>query len=465
MRVRKNVKNLTTAEKTAFVNAVLTLKAKPSMLHPGQQGRYDDYVEIHMNAMMAQIGNLGDPNFVPGWAHDGPAFFPWHRELLLQLENDLQAVSNDPTVTIPYWDWPDPASWPFTDDFLGGDGVGPNMQVQTGPFAFSAPANWTLIQKDNLDDSNFLQRQLGADDSAQNPPTDADVSVAMGLTPYSSAPWKDYSTRFRAQVQYGVHNSVHRYVGGTMLNMTSPNDPVFWLNHCNVDRLWGDWQRQHPAETAYLPTAGATYGHNLGDNMIFSAAPPPPWAGSSTPGSVIDHHALGYRYDSDPIEGIAEAMVGVMAPKVVSSRAMTNFPLLHEMVQQRIKPNRFVLTTFRLAITYDLAGFDGKPHLNYQVGQGPPSISFTGDEIRSQKSEIGVQVTVTLVEAIPDGNSITLTLLLPVINLVGTTEQAFETLAIVTTQRSSIGGQDLVDGVVQSYEVLMLKGKAQFVFP
>jgi hypothetical protein len=38
MRVRKNVKNLTTAEKTAFVNAVLTLKAKPSVLHPGQQG-------------------------------------------------------------------------------------------------------------------------------------------------------------------------------------------------------------------------------------------------------------------------------------------------------------------------------------------------------------------------------------------------------------------------------------------
>jgi hypothetical protein len=464
MRIRKNVKNLTTAEKTAFVNAVLTLKTKPSVLHPGQQGRYDDYVEVHMNAMMAQSGIPGNPNFVPGWAHDGPAFIPWHRELLLQLENDLQAVSNDPTVTIPYWDWPDPASWPFTDDFLGGDGTGPNLQVQTGPFASSAPANWTLIQKDNPEDSDFLQRQLGADFSAQNPPTDADVSDAMGFTPYSTAPWKGFSARFRAQVQYGVHNSVHRYVGGTMLNMTSPNDPVFWLNHCNVDRLWGDWQRQHPAETAYLPADGASTGHNLDDNMIFSAAPPPPWAGSSTPGSVIDHHALGYRYDSDPIEGIAEAMLGVMAPKVVSMKAVTNFPLLHEMVQERFKPNRFVLTTFRLAITYDLAGFDGKPHLNYQVGQGPPAIGFTGDEIRSQKSEIGTQVTVTL-EAIPDGDSTTLTLLLPVINLVGTTEQAFETLAIVTTQRGSIGGPDLVDGVAQSYEVLTLKGKAQFVFP
>ena len=53
MRVRKNVSNLTPGEKTAFVNAVLALKKQPSVLSPGQQGRYDDYVQLHMNAMMA----------------------------------------------------------------------------------------------------------------------------------------------------------------------------------------------------------------------------------------------------------------------------------------------------------------------------------------------------------------------------------------------------------------------------
>jgi len=52
MRVRKNVSNLTPGEKTAFVNAVLALKNQPSVLRPGQQGRYDDYVLLHMNAMM-----------------------------------------------------------------------------------------------------------------------------------------------------------------------------------------------------------------------------------------------------------------------------------------------------------------------------------------------------------------------------------------------------------------------------
>jgi hypothetical protein len=49
MHVRKNVKNLTTDEKTKFVNAILTLKtAKPSVLHQGDptKNRYDDYVDI-----------------------------------------------------------------------------------------------------------------------------------------------------------------------------------------------------------------------------------------------------------------------------------------------------------------------------------------------------------------------------------------------------------------------------------
>jgi tyrosinase len=53
MCVRKNVSNLTPGEKTAFVKAVLALKNRPSVLNPGQQGRYDDYVQLHMNSMMA----------------------------------------------------------------------------------------------------------------------------------------------------------------------------------------------------------------------------------------------------------------------------------------------------------------------------------------------------------------------------------------------------------------------------
>src|SRR6476469_9951968 len=93
MKVRKNIKKLTTDEKKRYVNAVLALKAQDSVIHPGSQSRYDDFAECHMNAMMVS----------PGWAHQDSVFFPWHRELLYQFEKLLQAI--DPSVTIPYWDW------------------------------------------------------------------------------------------------------------------------------------------------------------------------------------------------------------------------------------------------------------------------------------------------------------------------------------------------------------------------
>ena len=47
---------------------------------------------------------------------------------------------------------------------------------------------------------------------------------------------------------------------------TSPNDPVFFLHHCNIDRLWALWQQAHPA-SAYQPAAGGPPGHNLNDVM------------------------------------------------------------------------------------------------------------------------------------------------------------------------------------------------------
>src|SRR5262245_48046406 len=89
MRTRKNVKHLSPTEKAHFVDGVLALKAAPSVLHPGDPAlrRYDDYAEMHKQAMMAS----------PGWAHRRPAFFPWHRVMLLEFENDLAAI--DASIT------------------------------------------------------------------------------------------------------------------------------------------------------------------------------------------------------------------------------------------------------------------------------------------------------------------------------------------------------------------------------
>jgi hypothetical protein len=122
-------------------------------------------------------------------------------------------------------------------------------------------------------------------------------------------------------------------------------------------------------------------------------------------------------------------------------------------------PNRYELTGRDTEITYSTTSFGGQPQLIYcyQAVQH----TFSGAEIRSLDTEIGQQVTVTI-EEIPDLHSITLTLLIPAINLDGV-ESPFRTRAIFTTRRSSIGGPRLIKGALQLYRVLALRGVARIV--
>lgn len=291
MTCRKNVNTLTPAEKENYIKAVKALKAS---------GKYDQYVKWHTDAGMHST----PPEVPPGVrnaAHRGPAFFPWHREFILRFERDLQAEV--PGVSLPYWDWaedaalPNPESAPvWGDDLMGGNGdPGNGNLVKTGPFAYNPadPNTWTIVDEGG-NPAGGLQREFGVNIATL--PAQADVSGALAEVPYDSPPWDTSSNpSFRNRLEGWIagpqlHNRVHVWVGGSMLPMTSPNDPVFFLHHCNVDRLWAEWQAQHPGE-GYLPAAGGPEGHNLNDPMY-------PW--DTTPADVLNHRELGYLYDTDP---------------------------------------------------------------------------------------------------------------------------------------------------------------------
>lgn len=60
---------------------------------------------------------------------------------------------------------------------------------------------------------------------------------------------QDYAG-FRTALEGMPHALPHIFIGGgggEMLTMGSPNDPVFFLHHANVDRYWYKWQQQNPA--------------------------------------------------------------------------------------------------------------------------------------------------------------------------------------------------------------------------
>lgn len=284
LRVRRNATTLTDQERQDFIDAVRALKdvPAPSPVVPGLS-IYDNFVVRHAQA------------FFEGSAHGGPAFFPWHRQFLLEFEQELQRVN--PSVNLPYWDFTDPASLSilFASNFLGGNGDPErNFIVTDGPFR---AGEWVLAF-----DGPDLRRQFGF--FVPTLPTQEQVLTALGVTPYDVFPFDRGSPideSFRNHVEgfnhpggeQELHNRVHLWLGGSSSIDLSPNDPIFYLLHANIDRIWAEWEMQNGL--SYLPISGPREGHRLFDPMF------PFFDPVVRPVDVLDHHLLGYRYDTEPL--------------------------------------------------------------------------------------------------------------------------------------------------------------------
>ncbi|UYQ65943.1 tyrosinase MelC2 [Streptomyces peucetius] len=273
MTVRKNQAALTTAEKRRFTDAVLELK---------RTGRYDAFVTTHNGFIMS------DTDHGPRTGHRSPSFLPWHRRFLLDFEQALQSV--DPSVALPYWDWTvdrTPASSLWAADFLGGTGRSRDGAVMDGPFA-AAAGNWPITVR--VDGRDHLRRSLGA--RGLQLPTRAETDSVLAMPVYDMPPWNSASDGFRNHLEgwrgVNLHNRVHVWVGGQMATGVSPNDPVFWLHHAFIDRLWTQWQTRHP-DSAYAPAAATSDVVDLHDPMR-------PW-NDVTPADMLDHRPH-YTYDT-----------------------------------------------------------------------------------------------------------------------------------------------------------------------
>lgn len=126
-----------------------------------------------------------------------------------------------------------------------------------------------------------------------------------------------------------------------------------------------------------------------------------------------------------------------------------------------LAPNLFELQGKDTLITYSTSSITGAPQFDYQASN--LNFSFSDTDILTQDTEIGKEITVTL-EHTPDLQTITLTLLIPTINLSPEVrENPVETVAIFTTALTSIGCSDLVDGQLRIYDTLYLQGTARLV--
>src|SRR5262245_1363032 len=234
VRIRKNANKLTTAERDRFVAAF-------AQLNNHGAGRFTDFRDMHTRVSSPQ-------------AHGAPGFLAWHRAYLLDLERFLQAI--DPSVALPYWRFDQAAPNIFSLDFLGvSDSLGTVQFSPANPLRF-----WVTDGVQGINRRPFFNTTTGRPGLRTEAQT-----LALGG---ASSQYRLFRT-----MEGNPHGTAHTSFGGSISSIgTAAKDPLFFLLHCNVDRLWAKWQRQfgraNPAlAAAYDSNPGNPIGHNLPDSM------------------------------------------------------------------------------------------------------------------------------------------------------------------------------------------------------
>jgi tyrosinase len=170
-------------------------------------------------------------------------FLPWHRAYLLKLERLLQ--ERDATVSVPWWDWRSETSKKigipksFSQDKIG------KKENPLSKFYISIKGKDRASQQDIIL-SRYTTRNPGKPQEISN--TQKDLSQNETDIPqlYELSDFRQFSERLRI----GWHNFIHVWIGGDMgVVNTAAYDPIFFIHHCNVDRIWAIWQTLHGVDS------------------------------------------------------------------------------------------------------------------------------------------------------------------------------------------------------------------------
>lgn len=141
-------------------------------------------------------------NFCP---HDASYFLGWHRGYLFHLEQQMRSISGVADLTLPYWNY---------------------YQYPQMPAEFLDAASGNPL---------YVTNRVGSN-----------VQAALSLAPFDPAVTnfrRGLRNAFEPKIESAPHNPVHNLIGGRMATLSSPTDPIFFLHHANIDRLWLAWVR------------------------------------------------------------------------------------------------------------------------------------------------------------------------------------------------------------------------------
>lgn len=306
----------------------------------------------HWNYQAAIHGVPEGTPLKPGWdqcEHANWYFFPWHRMYLFYFESIVRSIvleNGGPSDwALPYWNY---------------DGGGSKNTLPV-------PFREEFIPDTSMPNPLYVaERGTGINDGSR-PLVSKITSPAAGLKtsnfvrpPRPSFGGGRPNEQFRTpgQIESTPHNNVHDALGGWMGHPeTAALDPIFWLHHANIDRIWNRWGTEGahltPSDQDWLDRRYTFFDENGSPR-------------TKTPKDVLSTvEQLDYRYDDDvvpienvprePIEALTrrppEEMIGASERSTRLVGRAVSVPLafderadVRQLIEERVSDPRIVLS-------------------------------------------------------------------------------------------------------------------------
>jgi hypothetical protein len=297
----------------ALRRGVQVMRSRPgsdpgSWFWQGAVHAYND--EIYGDAVLRDAGVAGVDadtywNQCPHFGQSSANFVIWHRAYLYHFERILRAAAAEPELAVPYWNYDsmDQRAFPalFAPQFLDADRRIPNSLYHRNRELAFVSGRYTLSEP------------VCAASNAREAPQ---FFSEPGVTGFGGDLLAGEETRPGA-IEQQPHNDLHVAVGGmvgsnngAMADVpTAAFDPIFWVHHANIDRLWREW----------AASPGKIWGPLPPDEWFDEA----PWTFIDADGSEVRKPRRFY-IDADNLStayaGIA-AQGGLSLPTVQGNRA------------------------------------------------------------------------------------------------------------------------------------------------
>ncbi|MGD0866969.1 MAG: tyrosinase family protein [Rhizomicrobium sp.] len=291
---------------------VATMKARPASDHrswffQAAIHAYDDalYADaLAHDPAVAQVDRARYWNKCTHFGQSSANFVVWHRAYLYYFERILRDAAGDPDLALPYWDYtkPENRSFPeiFADEYVDRAKRIPNPLYHSNR------------------DLAFVIGTLGISDAVGRAATTVDSDIFfsdIGVTGFAGDILDSDETQV-GLIEQRPHNDIHLAVGGVVGTAngamadvrTAAFDPVFWVHHANIDRMWAEWSRKRGKGWGALPP----------DSWLDEDA----WIFLDVDGKektnsrrfYIERASLPVRYDTDGLFGAALALPSPTPP-------------------------------------------------------------------------------------------------------------------------------------------------------